>query len=410
VKLAPWMRGRLATPCALLLASAGCARAPATPSPISHDAYIWQRRWTPALGQAMADSRDFIRGWRILAAEMNAEGTTVKVGLDVDAVRSTRRPVVAVLRIDGQIPDWNDRRVDDLAAELVAEIERQGVELAGLEIDYDCGTQRLRAYAALLGRLRKELAGHGTRDLSITFLPTWLDDVAAPQLLRNVDEVVLQTHSVASPARTLFEPTKARAWLRKLATLRPARYRVALPTYGHRVSIAGDGRVLAVESEAPRGFGGVPSRDWFAGPLAVSQLVRELESHPPPGFAGITWFRLPTRGDRRAWSLRTWRAVASGSLGRGRATVWAVATATPHAFDLVAVNDSQLDRELPLSFDVVGQGCDDADVVAHYRLGEGERGIRFVLEDSALLASGQRRLVGWVRCDSGAGEIDVLTN
>src|SRR3954467_10783303 len=42
--------------------------------PLSHDAYIWQRQWTPIVREAVAQSSDLMRGWRILAAQTDAEG------------------------------------------------------------------------------------------------------------------------------------------------------------------------------------------------------------------------------------------------------------------------------------------------------------------------------------------------
>ena len=61
---------RLAVLCGLLLLAACERNAP----PLPNDAYVWQRRWTPALNHALADSADMLRAWRVLAAELRADG------------------------------------------------------------------------------------------------------------------------------------------------------------------------------------------------------------------------------------------------------------------------------------------------------------------------------------------------
>jgi uncharacterized protein DUF3142 len=375
---------------------------------MTHDVYVWQRRWTPALREALWESRQLVVAWRVLGAEIGADGEAIATGVDLDAVRESARPTVVVLRIDGQITDWNDRRILATALGLVEEFRGAGVKVSGVEIDYDCATRRLPAYASFLGRFHDALAPQAPLKLTITMLPAWLGDAALADVLRNVDEVVLQTHSVLSPERGLFDLALARSWVATLAALKPTSFRVALPTYGHQVSFDAGGLAVAIESEAPRGLGGMRSQELFASPDVISRFVGELRQDPPPAFAGVAWFRLPTRADRRAWSLATWKAVIEGGSMAGTAAVRAVATDTPGTFDLVAVNQTAIDRELPRAFTVVnGDDCEEADALSHYRLDPRQRGFRFSLAEPALLASNERRLIGWVRCPQEVMKIDA---
>jgi hypothetical protein len=391
----------------LALLCAACTQPPEPPPPMTHDAYVWQRRWTPALRDALREARPVVRAWRILGAQIGTDGQVITAGVDLDAVRGSGRPVVVVVRIDGQIATWDDGPVIDTALSRVQVFRRAGVQVVGVEIDHDCANRRLRAYASFLGRFRDALASHGPLELSVTMLPAWLGDDAFAAVLGNVDEVVLQAHSVLNPERGLFDVALARSWVSKLTALNPASFRVALPTYGHRVGFDADGLAVVVESESPRGLAGMRSRELFASPELMSRFVGDLRQDPPRAFSGIAWFRLPTRDDRRAWSLGTWKAVIEGEATAGTVAVRAVTTDTPGTFDLLVVNEAAIHRELPRAFEVVDGGCEVADALAHYRLDPRHRRFHFLLDEPALLAANERRLVGWVRCAQEVIDIDV---
>src|SRR5262245_28470504 len=139
----------------------------ATSDALPHDAYIWQRLWTPQVVAAARGSSDIVRAWRILLAEADRTGHWATVAVPWDDVLATRRPIVAVIRIDGRL---EERRVPALLDRITMRIEgilaHRPTALAGVEIDYDCPTSRLATYARFLAELRARLAA--SMALSIT--------------------------------------------------------------------------------------------------------------------------------------------------------------------------------------------------------------------------------------------------
>lgn len=159
---APRRWRRLAAVCGVLLLAA-CERAA---PPLPNDAYVWQRQWTPALVSALAEGADAVRSWRVLAAELRADGAWFDAAPDLAALAASQRPVVLVLRLDGRVNDLRDTDIADRAAAALAAWRQAGVTLAGLEIDYDCAISKLPAYGALLATLKTRLGAN--LPLSIT--------------------------------------------------------------------------------------------------------------------------------------------------------------------------------------------------------------------------------------------------
>src|SRR6266851_6051127 len=119
---------------------------------LPQDAYIWQRKWTPALRVALTKSSDLVHAWRVLAAYSDAGGHLQSVAVDWKALKSSGRPVIAVVRINGQLTQWNDDQMLGDLDGLLSQWRQMGAPIAGLEIDHDCGIARLAAYAKFLAR------------------------------------------------------------------------------------------------------------------------------------------------------------------------------------------------------------------------------------------------------------------
>lgn len=392
---------RLAAVCGLLLLAA-CERA--TP-PLPNDAYVWQRRWTPALVHALNDSAAMLRSWRVLAAELRADGVWFDAAPDLAALAASGRPVVLVLRLDGRVGDLGEAGIAERAAATLAAWRGAGITLAGLEIDYDCATARLPAYAALLASLKPHLPPG--LPLSITALPTWLDSPALAGLLAVPDETVLQVHAVLNPAQgLLFDPKRARAWLDAYARRTDKPWRVALPAYGSRVAWDEHGRIAAVESERPALMPGGRSAELLVAPDALAAFVRALDHEPPAGLTGIVWFRLPTQADTRAWSLPTWRAVLAR---QPLAPALTVATNPPGpggARDLLLANRGNADTPLPFAVRLDPR-CDAADGINGYTLEYDRQGRYLRRAQDGLLRAGAERAIGWIRCDCATPSLHV---
>jgi hypothetical protein len=393
------LRRWLATGLAIVLALGGTARAA-----VPNDAYVWQRHWTPALADALSGSADLVEHWRVLAAEMGAGGHLRGIKVDRRALVASGRPVVLVVRIDGQLSDWNGQGTLAQIADLLAEWRRGAVPIAGLEIDHDCATARLAAYADFLTALHGQLGG--ALPLSVTGLATWLGSAELDRVIQASDELVLQVHAVLTPRAGLFDGPQARGWIDRMAARTTKPFRVALPAYGARVHWDKDGRLLSVESERPLLAGDADAAELTVEPAVVAALVADLAARPPPHLAGIVWFRLPTADDRRAWSGATWRAVVRGDPLTGRITAEAHQSDVPGMLDLILANTGGTDAPLPRRIEVVGR-CASADGINGYRLDrEGER-LSFIRVGDGLLRQQGQRTIGWLRCDGNRTELHV---
>jgi hypothetical protein len=365
---------------------------------LPQDAYVWQRQWTPSLASAIAQSSDLVRAWRVLAAQSDAQGRLRPVAVDWAVLARSRRPVIPVIRIDGQLVQWDQETLLGDVDAITARWRDAPVSLAGIEIDHDCGTARLPAYAQFLGALRARL--DAALPLSITALPAWLASRDFDAVLAAADEAVLQVHAVRSPHAGLFDAGLALQWTEELARRTSKPFRVALPAYGTRVSWRDDGGLLAVESETPLLAGGSSATDLMAFPQDVAALLRWLERAKPARLRGIVWFRLPTDDDNRAWSIETWRAVIRGEPLRGRVEALAEATGQPGLRNLVLSNPEDVDADLPQRV-ALPENCALADGINGYTLASTGAGLAVQRQRAGLLRAHHRQVIGWMRC---AGE------
>jgi Protein of unknown function (DUF3142) len=362
---------------------------------LPQDAYIWQRKWTPALRVALTKSSDLVRVWRVLAAYSDDGGCLQSVAVDWKALKSSGRPVVAVVRINGQLAQYNDDRLLGDLDGLLSRWRQMGAPIAGLEIDHDCGVARLVAYAQFLAHIRASL--DPAISLSITALPAWLSSPELDAVFAPTSEVVLQVHMVQNPRAGLFDAEQARRWIQELSHRTDKPFRVALPAYGVRVTRREDGSMLAVESEEPLLAGGYSSSELVVSPEDVSALLRDLERNPPTSLIGIVWFRLPVAGDIRAWSPKTWRAVVLGKPLRSRIEALAERSDTPGMSNIVLINQGEVDGGLPRTIDLPAS-CTIADGINGYTLAHSQSGLSIERQQDGLLPGHQRRLIGWMRC------------
>jgi hypothetical protein len=382
-----------------LAAVLGLARSSGLPQRLaSQDAYVWQRVWTPALLSAIRNASDVVAEWRVLTAETDAKGTLRPVAVNWNVLAASHRPVIAVIRIDGSLANWDEDALVAKIGTLAAGWHELAVPPTGIEIDYDCATARLPFYAQFLTRLRS-IPGIPRR-LSITALPTWLSSAVMDRVIAAADEIVLQVHAVRAPRNGLFDPDLARIWIDALDARTTRPFRVALPDYGARIVRSGDGRILAIESEEPRLAGGDRTTELMAAPVEVAKLMGDLARTPRRHFAGIVWFRLPTAGDALTWSTETWRAVMRGGNLQTDIVVVARTGTTPGMGDIVLVNRGGIDAELPRAIGLP-QGCALADGVNGYALDISAGHIFLHRLQSALLHAHREQTIGWMRCAWG---------
>jgi hypothetical protein len=388
---------------ALLLCAVGLSQSTlptgAPRSPLPHDAYIWQRVWTPQVIAAAQRSADLVRTWHVLVAEADSTGHWIKVAVPWEALQSTGRPIVAVVRIDGRLDDARMPPLLDRIALLAAT-----PAVSGLEIDYDCPTSKLVAYAGFLEELKARLPA--TLKLSITALPTWMNSPALERLAPNVDELVLQVHAVDDPHHGLFDPAQADRWVHAFARRIPRPIRVALPAYDVRVTWRRDGRLASVEGERPLLTGTAPSETLRTSPEAIVAFLHAMQRDAPDSLTGIVWFRLPTDNDRRAWSLDTWRAVVMDRLPAATLNATLVATDNPGLWTVTLANDGIVDATAPRHVRL-DPTCTLADGANGFRL---IAGAPLSLQGTGgRLRAHESRVIGWARCTEPQRQLDVAS-
>ncbi|MFP0197110.1 DUF3142 domain-containing protein [Pseudomonas sp. PHC1] len=372
-------------------------------APLDQQLYVWQRQWTAAHEPALNDSRNDFSTLRVLALQVFPNAGWSRARVDSALLKRDARPLIAVIRLDGQLKALDPPAVTAQILQLLADWQGQGLTLAGIEIDHDAGNARLPAYTEFLTHLRGVLPAN--LPLSITALPAWLDSPQLPALLATVDSSVLQVHAVSDPRRGLFDPEQARRWAKAWGRVTDKPFYLALPAYGVALLADVDGAPV-VESEVPLERGG-QRRELLADPQQLGRLAKALREDRPAHLAGLIWFRLPLAGDRRAWSLNTLRAVARGDALSSQLGV--VFTEQNGLQDIALRNVGNLDSAWPARITLKARGCEGADALAGYALQQTADLLTFTrLRDGRLPAGGQRA-IGWARCaniDQGGSHVD----
>lgn len=360
---------------------------------LPHEAYIWQRQWTPQVRAAIREQSKLFQGWRVLAAETDRKGRLPRFAVGWKSLRG--KTVTGVVRIDGTLRHLDTKTlVRDVRAAMA--VWPRGT---ALEIDYDCGTASLGAYAVFL----KDVRALRPSRLSITALPAWLGSSDLKRVLAEVDEAVLQVHAVRAPSKGLFDATLARRWIDQMdAAAKP--FRIALPDYGTRIIRSQGGSVIALESEAPKLIGGASAEELIATPEAVAGLLAGLQHRPPRHLTGIVWFRLPVQGDRRIWSPTTLAAVIQAKPLTGHIAIDLRPGPVPGSKDILLINESSTDTAAPRAI-MLPDTCRLADGIGPYRYDRQKKVL--VRLQNVLIPAHHVRVVGWVHCGAGRGEFHV---
>lgn len=369
-------------------------------TPLPHDAYVWQRVWTPKVVAAAQRSTDLVRSWRILLAEADRSGRWTRVSLPWDELRATIRPIVAVLRIDGRLDEGRLPALLDQVASIVVGADGP---LSGVEIDYDCPTSKLSTYARFLADLRARLPV--SLKLSITALPTWMNSLDLERLIPPLDEVVLQVHAVDDPRRGLFSPTQAESWVRAFARRIGRPFRVALPAYDVRVTWSRDGALASVEGEVALLTGAAPGATLRAAPEAVLAFLHAMQRAAPDNLVGIAWFRLPVDTDRRAWSAETWRAVLTDRLPAAQLSASLVPAEAADLWTVTLSNDGTVDALVPRRVRL-DPACAMADGANGFHLVDGAP-LTLQGSGNGRLRPHDTRVIGWARCTEPRRHLDV---
>ena len=375
-------------------------------APLPHEAFVWQRAWTPEVSTAVRES--VMRRLHVLAAELRLQDgkpVITSVTPDWSALRAFPGEVGAVIRIHASVGStgWDAPACGAVAA-LVEEVREKfadgEVPLTEIQLDYDCPEKRLGDYARMLRTLKK-----GRPDLlKITALPSWLSREPVRELLELSPGYVLQLHSLHLPRgdqlTSLINVDEARKAIVRAAEI-GVPFRVALPTYSCVVEFAQDGRVKEVHGEdLPSGLGlaGENLAVLDSDAYALADLVATWQARSPSLMQSIIWYRLPVSSDRLNWPAEVLaKVVRGGNLKRGWTVKLEPAADGQHEVILCQEGDApdDLPREIAIS------NTEAADGVRGYIVqGQPPESIILRLEQPTRFGRvrpGEHIVIGWAR-------------
>ena len=333
---------------------------PTTSGPLRHDAYVWQRQWTPAVAAAVRDAPAAVQTLAVLYAELRLPAGEVEpAAADFGLLRAVGRPVALVIRVTfpagGELPT-DARSLEALTALVAAglrEAAAHDVAVGEVQLDTDAPERQLQRLTRWLAATRAGVAVAGARAaVGFTALPSWLDRRAFGDLAAAADGYVLQVHGLTLPRRgdepaVLCDPEAARAAVWRAARAAPGvPFRVALPTYSYLVTRTPEGKVADViaEDAAAAAPGRVERVDTPAGDMA--ELVQAWTAARPMNMTGVVWFRLPTTDDTLNWPAVTLAAVAAGRTPAPRLAAH-VRAPEPALLEVDLVNEGDAPAALP---------------------------------------------------------------
>jgi len=382
-------------------------------APLPHQVYVWQRAWTPAVGEALAARATNFTEAAVLLAEVswkNKIPQVTRADVDFSALAKLPCPVGLVLRVGpfkGELAT-NAAAVDFLAgliASLMAEARKKQIAPVELQIDFDCATAKLDDYRAWLLAVQKQVA---SLPVTITALPSWLDLPAFARLAANSTNYILQVHSLDKPTDItapflLCDPVAAKRAVARAGEI-GVPFRVALPTYTYIVAFNPAGKFIGLSAESPRSDWpeGTQLREMSANPLAMSALVEIWNTNRPAAMRGVIWYRLPVAADNLNWRWPTLGAIVAGR--EPRESFHADARRVEAGLvEISLVNDGELDISSRLA---VEARWTDARLVAGDSLGGFElaeqnvSAAKFQNQSSQYrLLAGEKQIVGWLRLD-----------
>ncbi len=386
------------------LAFAGCSR---EKPPLTNEAYIWQRVWTPAVKEAIAGSRAQLTGYVVLGGEIawTKDGPTfVKAQVDFAALQKEK--IGIALRIGPYKGPFlpNDPAatfIREKVQTILQEAVNAGVMPTELQIDFDCAQSKLGGYRVWLEMIQ---VAAGKWPVRITVLPSWLKEPAFKALVRKSDGFILQVHSVQKPvvkgeSPKIFDEKLALIWVEQAADLRRP-FRIALPTYTNQIISNAEGKVIRIAAEEAQRLlpANVTSQFSRSDAQEVALFLQKLPEKRLPHLQGILWYRLPLSTDRMNWRWETLRAVIEHQPLQSQLKFHC------NNGDLSLENTGNIDAEFPLSLSASWSESQliAADALPGWMLERESK--RIIFHPDALMQEGRlppngKLAIGWVRLE-----------
>lgn len=380
--------------------------------PLPHEAYVWQRSWSPEVREAVGRASN-LDGLIVLAAEVDLSRRPPRIDripYDADSLAGQRMGLA--VRIGAFSRGGGRYRAEPgqidllagLAREMVDAARGRGLSPSELQLDYDCPESRLGQYHALIRAVR---AAVSPVPVVVTALPAWLrHEKAFSEVIQAANGYVLQVHSLRPPADPresimLLDPEAARRWVEAAARFRRP-FRVALPTYGYKVAFDARGTLLGLAAEGP-GLAwpaGTVLRKAQSDPAVVATLVSAWTRERPRELSGLLWYRLPVPGDRMNWPWPAFQAVRAGRAPQRELQIdWRSPEPGLVEIELRGAGEAEITGPDRLRVRWTGEAFLAGDGIGGYRVRRtGPREI--VLERRAYgapLRPGDRRTIAWLR-------------
>lgn len=299
---------------------------------LSHDVYVWQRAWQKSTDEAVQQIAPFVETFSVLAGEIEFSSGTPHIiypQLNYEVLGKTGKALVLCLRVGSwRGPFDEEHAVTDFifksANKILEDARASSAKVVELQIDFDCTAKNLAGYKLWLEQLRELCDGV---NLSITVLPSWLNQSGFADLIKEVDSFTLQVHSLLKSEEegekyTLCDVEDAVGWVVKANKYRRP-FTVALPTYGYQLYLDSSGKVLDVQAEEPENEGrkGLKREVVSANYHDMAFLVNYWGKSSPKWLTAISWYRLPVEADRYNWPMASLLTVMSGKIPKRKLQV-----------------------------------------------------------------------------------------
>lgn len=361
-----------------------------------HHVYIWQRVWTPSINSSILHSRSEFPVLHILVSEMELSGKIIDANPDYSFLVSNQCKIIPVFRINGRSPDSSWNTVISHIDTVINQVKKKNVSIQGIEIDYDCASSKLSDYAVVLHKIRQLIDSNVS--LSITALPSWINEPNLPQVLIECNYSVLQVHSVSDPQNGIFNNKLAFNNIMQYNSITPVPFRVALPAYSSLIQFDESGKAVLVENEIVRTFRNRSNaKECEVDPVIVNNMIHKLNKKSLNKLKGYVWFRLPVIEDRRSWTLPTLLSVVNNE--RLYSHLKIISERKNGIFDLKLKNEGNIDAMIS-SIDVSAVNCSIEEPLSNFSIIKVQSALCFTLLSPLKIKAGHTIPVGWLKCDS----------
>ena len=374
--------------------------------------YIWQRSWDEYLHNSVATISDETEYFTVLCGDLKFQDDKPVIGtININwlYLTETETSTTLAFRISTEAGKLLQKDNIAITVDAIYQTITKAIngapanQVVGVQFDYDCPTSKLNTYASFLKLFKAKVPD---LEISITALPTWLNDRQFTALIKETDYYVLQFHSFEVPktreqAREIFSNKRSRDYTKKASLLKHPYY-ISLPTYGYEVAFDSNGEFIGLRAESANILWG----DEIQHEVAVVSVDKILDflayikKEKPAFFKGICWFRLPIKTDEFNWDIKTLIAVLNN---RNPETSFNIELSRKEdgLVEVYLVNTGQQNYWKDVSFDIVWSKKEKPiyDVLGSYK-------DNLIFKDKTIHFSGpapkvgEKTLVSWLRIDN----------